>query len=150
MTGQSGDGNPEGTVSVYYGTPTATQLCQSTLTASGGQRRHLQLLADRQPADVGTYTSVDAVFTPGGPSSSNPNFTYTTSTSTPTQSFTVNPASESTTTSLNAVTSPITFGSETTETFTGTVTGQSGDGNPEGTVTSTTGPRRPRSCARAP
>ena len=44
-------------------------------------------------------------------------------------------SAEPTTTTLNAVTSPITFGSETTETFTGTVTGQSGDGNPEGTVT---------------
>ncbi len=39
-----------------------------------------------------------------------------------------------TTTSLNVVTSPITYGAETAETFTGTVTGQSGDGNPEGTV----------------
>ena len=32
------------------------------------------------------------------------------------------------------MTSPITYGSETTETFSGTVTGQSGDGYPEGTV----------------
>lgn len=41
---------------------------------------------------------------------------------------------ETTTTSLNTLTSPIYYGSETSETFTGTVTGQSGDGYPEGTV----------------
>ena len=46
----------------------------------------------------------------------------------------MSPASASTTTSLNALTSPITYGSETSETFSGTVTGQSGDGNPAGTV----------------
>ncbi len=78
---------------------------------------------------------MDAVYAPGGPSSSNPDFTYTASTSTPTQSFTVNPQSAGTTTSLNAVTSPVTYGAETAETFSGTVTGQSGDGYPEGTVT---------------
>ena len=49
--------------------------------------------------------------------------------------FTVSTASEGTTTSLNAVTTPITYGSETAETFTGTVTGQSGDGYPKGSVT---------------
>ena len=83
---------------------------------------------------------MDAVYAPGGPSSSNPGFTYTASTSSPTQSFTVNPQSAGTTTSLSAVTSPVTFGAETTETFSGTVTGQSGDGNPPGTVTVYYGP----------
>ena len=134
VTGQSGDGNPEGTVDVYYGTPTATQLCQSTLTASGANAATFSCALTASQLTLGTYTSVDAVFTPGGPSSSNADFTYTTSTSTPAQSFTVNPASESTTTSLNAVTSPVTYGAEGTETFSGTMTGQSGDGNPEGTV----------------
>ncbi len=86
---------------------------------------------------MGTYSSVDAVFSPATTSSSSPDFTYTTSTSSPTQSFTVSSSvsTESTTTSLNAVTSPITYGSETTESFSGTVTGASGDGYPEGTVT---------------
>ena len=73
-----------------------------------------------------------ATFAPGSPSSSNPGFTYTTSTSTPAQSFSVNPAPERDNHVTQRVTSPITFGSETTETFSGTVTGQSGDGNPRG------------------
>ncbi len=53
------------------------------------RQRRLQLLTDIVPLAVGTYSSVDAVFSPGGTSSSNPDFAYTTSTSTPTQSFTV-------------------------------------------------------------
>ena len=136
VTGQSGDGNPEGTVDVYYGTPTATQLCQSTLTASGADAATFSCALTASQLTVGTYTSVDAVFTPGGPSSSNADFTYTTSTSTPTQSFIVSASvsTEPSTTTLGAVTSPVTYGAEGTETFSGTVTGQSGDGNPEGTV----------------
>ena len=151
MTGQSGDGNPEGTVTVYYGTPTATQLCQSTLTASGANAATFSCALTASQLAVGTYTSVDAVFTPAGPSSSNPDFTYTGSTSTPTQSFTVSTSvsTEPTTTTLNAVTSPVTYGAETTETFTGTVTGQSGDGNPEGTVDVYYGTPTATSCAQS-
>ena len=134
MTGQSGDGYPEGTVTLYYGT-TPVALCSETLPAGSGDSAGFSCSLTASQLDVGTYSSVDAVFAPAGTSSSNPDFTYTTSTSSPTQSFTVDPASEPTTTSLNAVTSPITFGSETTESFSGTVTGQSGDGYPEGTVT---------------
>ena len=82
-----------------------------------------------------TYTDVDAVYTPGSPSSSNAGYSYITSTSTPAQSFIVNAApAESTTITLSAVTSPITYGSEGTETFSATVTGQSGYGYPEGAV----------------
>ena len=134
VTGQSGDGNPQGTVTIYEGSP-ATELCQSTLTASGANAATFSCALSASQLSLGTYNGVDAVYAPGSPSSSNTNVTYTTSTSTPAQSFTVNGASESTTTSLNSVTSPITFGSETSEVFTGTVTGQSGDGNPQGTVT---------------
>ncbi len=134
VNGLSGDGNPEGTVTVYYGTPTATQLCTSNLTASGANAATFSCALTASQLTVGTYASVDAVFAPAGTSSTDTNFTYTGSTSSPTQSFSVNPASENTTTSLSALTSPITFGNETTETFSGTVNGQSGGGNPEGTV----------------
>ncbi len=134
VSGQSGDGNPEGTVTVSYGTPTATELCQSTLTASGANAATFNCALTASQLDVGAYASVVAVFAPAGTSSSSPDFTYTGSTSTPTQSFTVDPASEATTTSLNAVTSPVTYGAETSETFSGTVTGASGDGYPEGTL----------------
>ncbi len=134
-----------------YGTPTATELCTSNLTASGANAATFSCALTASQLPVGTYSNVVAVFTPATTSSTNTNFTYTTSTSTPAQSFIVSASvsTEPTTTSLNAVTSPITYGSETTEVFTGTVTGQSGDGNPQGTVSVTRGPRRPPSCARA-
>ena len=83
VTGQSGDGNPEGTVSVYEGSPTATQLCQSALTASGANAATFSCALTASQLAAGTYSSVDAVYAPGGPSSSNPGFTYTASTSTP-------------------------------------------------------------------
>ncbi len=125
------NGNPQGTVSVNSG---STALCTSNLTASGANAATFSCALTASQLNVGTYSNVVAVFTPATSSSSNSGFTYSGSTSSPAQSFSVNPASEATTTSLNAVTSPITYGSETTETFTGTVTGQSGDGYPQGTL----------------
>ena len=139
VTGASGEGNPEGTVTLYFGTPTQTELCQSALTASGSDAATYSCSLTASQLATGTYSSVVAVYAPGTPSSSSTNYSYTTSTSTPAQSFTVNPATatpESTTTALTpTIASSTTYGSETTETFAGTVTGQSGDGNPEGTVT---------------
>ena len=132
VTGVSGDGNPQGTVTVNYGS-TPTQLCTSTLTASGGFAATYSCSLTASQLNAGTYTSVDAVYAAG--TSSNGNYSYNTSTSTPTQSFSVTPLAENTSTSLNSVTSSVTYGSETTETFSGTVTGVSGDGNPQGTVT---------------
>ena len=134
VTGQSGDGNPEGTVNVYYGTPTATQLCHEHPHRERRRRGDLQLCADRQPADVGTYTSVDAVFAPGGTSSSNLDFTYTGSTSTPDPELHGQPGIGEHHDQPQRRDLADHLGSETTETFTGTVTGQSGDGYPEGTV----------------
>ncbi len=136
VTGQSGDGYPEGTVTVYYGSPTQVALCSQLLPAGSGDVSSFTCSLTATQLGVGSYTSVVAVYSPGGTSSSNASFTYTTSTSSPVQSFTVNPASESTTTALTpTIASSTTYGSETTETFAGTVTGQSGDGIPQGTVT---------------
>ena len=132
VTGQSGDGYPEGTVAVKNGTAT---LCTETLPAGSGDSASFSCALTAAQLAVGTYSSVDAVFTPGTTSSSSSTVSYTASTSTPAKSFTVNRASKSTTTTLHAVTSPISVGAETAETFSGTVTGQSGDGYPEGTVT---------------
>jgi hypothetical protein len=135
VTGASGDGYPEGTVTLYY-TTTPVQMCAETLPAGSGDTATFSCPLTASQLSAATYGNVVAVFTPGtASSSSNGDFTYTTSTSTPAQSFTVNPESEGTITTLNTVTSPITFGSENAETFTGTVTGQSGDGAPGGTVT---------------
>ena len=133
VTGVNGDGNPTGTVTVKAG---ATTLCtDTTLTASGAfsATYSCPISSDTLLAASGTAYSVTATF--GGGNSSNTNFTYTASTSTPAQNLTVNAAAVATSTSLNTVTSPITYGSEATETFTGTVTGVNGDGNPTGTVT---------------
>ncbi len=69
VSGQSGDGNPEGTVTVYYGTPTATQLCTSNLTASGANAATFSCALTASQLTVGTYASVDAVFAPAGTSS---------------------------------------------------------------------------------
>jgi hypothetical protein len=134
VTGQSGDGYPKGSVTVYYGA-SPTVLCNEALPAGSGDSANFSCALTASQLTPNSYGSVDAVFTPAGTSSSNPDFTYTTSTSTPTQSITVDPLSVGTTTSLNAVTTPITYGAETSETFTGTVTGATGDGYPEGTVT---------------
>ena len=133
VTGVNGDGNPTGTVTVKAG---ATTLCtDTTLTASGAfsATYSCPISSDTLLAASGTAYSVTATF--GGGNSSNTNFTYTASTSTPAQNLTVNTAAVATSTSLTAITSPITYGSEATETFTGTVTGVNGDGNPTGTVT---------------
>ncbi len=45
MTGQSGDGYPEGTVTLYYGT-TPVALCSETLPDRQWRQRQLQLLTD--------------------------------------------------------------------------------------------------------
>ena len=135
VTGVSGDGYPEGTVVFNYGS-TPTMMCSSsstpTATTSYTATYSCSLGASQLPPS--TYTDVDAVYTPGTPSSSNSNYSYSTSTSTP-QSFTVSPASaQSTTTSLTLSLTSVTYGSEASETFSATVTGVSGDGYPEGTV----------------
>jgi uncharacterized ParB-like nuclease family protein len=132
VTGQSGDGYPKGTVTVKNGT---TTLCSETLPSGSGDSTSFTCALTAAQLAAGTYPNVDAVFTPATASSSAATVSYATSTSTPARSFTVNRASKSTTTTLHAVTSPITVGAETVESFSGTVTGQSGDGYPEGTVT---------------
>lgn len=136
VTGQSGDGYPEGTVAVYYGSGPPTELCSGALTGGSGDTASYSCSLTAIQLPAATYSNVDAVFTPGTPTGSeDPTYTYGTSTSAA-QSFTVStPAPETTTTSLNTVTSPITYGSEISETFTGTVTGVSGDGYPQGFAT---------------
>jgi hypothetical protein len=137
VTGHNGDGYPKGTVTVKNGT---TILCSETLPSGSGDSASYSCALTATQLAVGTYSSVDAVFSPAAPSSSSSTVSYTTSTSTPVKSFMVNRATKSTTTTLHAVTSPITVGAETAETFNGSVTGQSGDGYPEGTVTVKNGP----------
>jgi hypothetical protein len=106
-------------------------------------RRHLDprqqlqllghLLAHRLSSSPPAPTShVFATYTPGIPSSS----TSATPTSprplTPVQAFSV--GSANTTTGLGLSLTSVAYGAETSEIFTVSVTGQSGDGYPEGTV----------------
>ena len=136
VTGHSGDGYPEGTVTVQSG---ATPLCSEVLPAGSGDSAGYSCSPTNGSVLAASATPypITATFTPGTTSSSSIDFTYTTSTSSPAQSLTVNVSSSATatTTILNAVTSPITYGAENAEIFSGKVTGQSGDGYPKGTVT---------------
>ena len=129
VTGQTGDGHPEGTVAVYN---SATKLCSATLNPIGGHSASATCSLAAYELAGGAYSDVFATYSPGIPSSSNASFTYGTSSSTPLQSFSV--GSVNTTTGLVLSSSSVAYGSETSEIFTITVTGLSGDGYPEGTV----------------
>ena len=129
VTGQSGDGHPEGTVAVYNST---TKLCSATLIPVGGHSASVTCSLTAHELAGGSYSDVFATYSPGTPSSSNASYTYGTSSSTPVQSFSV--GSANTTTGLGLSSASVAYDSETSEIFTVTVTGQSGDGHPEGTV----------------
>ena len=129
VTGQTGDGHPEGTVAVYNST---TKLCSATLIPVGGHSASVTCSLTAHELAGGSYSDVFATYSPGTPSSSNASYTYGTSSSTPVQSFSV--GSANTTTGLGLSSASVAYDSETSEIFTVTVTGQTGDGHPEGTV----------------
>jgi hypothetical protein len=129
VTGQSGDGHPEGTVAVYNST---TKLCGATLSPVGGHSASVTCSLTAHELAGGYYSDVFATYSPGTPSSSNASYTYASSSSTPVKSFSV--GSANTTTALGLSLTSMAYGSEASEIFTVTVTGQSGDGHPEGTV----------------
>ena len=129
VTGQSGDGYPEGAVAVH---DSSTELCSATLNPGTGDVASVTCALTASELAAGDYDDVFATYSPGSPSSSDPSYTYGTSSSTPVQAFSVIPA---TATGLGLSLTSVAYGSETSEIFTVTVTGQSGDGYPEGTVT---------------
>jgi hypothetical protein len=129
VTGQTGDGHPEGTVAVYN---SATELCSATLSPVGGHSASATCSLTAHELAAGSYGDVFATYSPGTPSSSNAGYTYGTSSSTPVRVFSV--GSASTTTGLALSSASVAYDSETSEIFTVTVTGQTGDGHPEGTV----------------
>src|SRR5579862_540854 len=136
VTGQTSDGNPTGKVTVKA---TATTLCTATLTNTGTGKRATftcTLTTGKKLAASSTPYSVKAHYTGG--TSTNANFTYSASTST-SQSLTVDKAATATTTTLSVKSATITYGAETTETLSGTVTGLAGSGTPLGKVTINTG-----------
>jgi collagen type I/II/III/V/XI/XXIV/XXVII alpha len=132
VTGAATDGYPEGTVTIEK-SPTNTAICTATSTGHGTITATWTCTLTARKLTAGSY-SVKAHFAPGTPSSSTPSVGYTTSTSS-TASLTIKKASVTTTTTLSLNHPTATYGSETTETFTATVTGVATDGYPEGTVT---------------
>ena len=129
VTGQSGDGYPEGTVAVHN---SSTELCSATLNANSAYSAVATCSLTAHELAGGSYSDVFATYSPGIPSSSNASYTYGTSSSTPVQSFSV--GSVNTTTGLGLSSVSVIYDSETSEIFTVTVTGQTGDGHPQGTV----------------
>ncbi|MGA2805511.1 MAG: Ig-like domain repeat protein, partial [Acidimicrobiales bacterium] len=124
-----GDGYPEGTIAVYN---SATKLCSATVTSVSGDGASATCSLSANELAGGSYSDVFATYSPGTPSSSDASFTYGTSSSTPPQAFSV--FSAPTTTGLALSSPSVVYGAEISEIFTITVTGQSGDGYPEGTV----------------
>src|ERR1019366_9348254 len=127
VLGTSGDGDPVGSVSVFAGT---TLLCSATVTGNSDGTSSFTC-ASTVNLDANTY-SVTAVFTPSGATSTNLNYTYGGSTS-PALSLTVTTQVNTTTTALNTITSSVIDNAEN-QTFSGTVLGTSGDGDPVGSV----------------
>ena len=117
---------------MLYDGSTPVELCAETLPTGSGDSASFSCSLTANQLDAGSYSNVDAVFSPGGNSSSNSAFVYTTSTSTPAQIFTVTAALASTTTTLSLSSPSVTFGAEGSETFSRTVTGHAGDGSPRG------------------
>jgi hypothetical protein len=133
VTGQSGDGHPEGTVAVYSST---TKLCGATLTPIGGHGASATCSLTAHELAGGSYSQVFATYSPGTPSSSNASYTYGTSSSTPAETFSVIPVNitTSTTTSLELSALKVTYGDEQVEQFSVTVSPSYTGPVPNGTV----------------
>ena len=133
VTGQTGDGHPEGTVAVYNST---TKLCGATLTPIGGHSASTTCALTAHELAAGSYSDVFATYSPGTPSSSNASYTYGTSSSTPVQVFSVGSAiiTTSTTTSLDLSARRVTYGDEQVEQLTVSVSPQHPGTTPTGTV----------------
>jgi hypothetical protein len=76
-------------VTVKNGT---TTLCSQMLPSGSGDSTTYSCSLTASELSAGAYSSVDAVFTPGTNSSSNADFSYTGSASTPAQTLTVKPS----------------------------------------------------------
>jgi hypothetical protein len=128
VTGQASDGYPEGSVNVTYG-PSATLLCNAPLTGGSGDSASYSCPASSLLA-AGNYSNVVATYVPSGSSSSNQNFLYQTSTSSPAKSFNV--SKDTTATSVSVAPSLVTFGNESVAMFSVKVTTHNGEAVPTG------------------
>ncbi len=125
VTGQSGDGYPTTGAVAVVATDGST-VCTGSLTVGSGDAADFTCAVSTMGLAVGTY-KLHAHY--AGGTSSTSAYDYGASTSS-TQSVTVaTPTAKTATVVLSAVTSPVVLGSEA-QTFTGTVTGVTGDGYP--------------------
>jgi uncharacterized protein YfaP (DUF2135 family) len=129
VTGQSGDGYPEGTLTVYK---SSTQLCTRTLVekTTDGATATCSLSAIALP--VGSYSNVFATYTPSATSSSNTGYGYTASTSTPAMRLSV--AKDTTTTKVAVSPTTVTHLDESAAILTVSVTTHNGEAVPNGNV----------------
>ena len=134
VTGQSGDGHPEGTVAVYNST---TELCGATLIPVGGHSASVTCSLTTHELAGGSYSDVFATYSPGTPSSSKAKYTYGTSSSTPDQAFSVGTVNTTSTTktSLELSAGNVTYGDEQVEQLSVSVSPQDSGTTPTGTVT---------------
>jgi hypothetical protein len=136
VTGTAIGGSPTGTVQFYECGPTAVA---TACTSQGNPLGAPMIIA---PGAGDTATASGPSVTPGSLGfwcfaayySGDTNYQASSNIATD-GCFDVTQGSESTTTSLGLSAASVTYGGETTETFSGSVTGQPGDGYPEGSVT---------------
>ena len=126
VTGATGDGYPEGTVSVH---DVSTELCSAGLNRQTGDNASASCSLSSSQLVAGTYDDVFAIYSPASPSSSKSAYSYGTSSSTPAQTFVVNPV-----TAKPAFTSASTVTASVGSAFTSTV---STTGTPAATLTET-------------
>ncbi|HEX4162733.1 MAG TPA: family 16 glycosylhydrolase [Acidimicrobiales bacterium] len=127
VTGQSGDGYPEGTVTVYSA---STQLCSHTLVAKTTASSTASCSLSVGEIGAGIYSDVFATYTPSTTSSSNSKYAYTASTSASAARLSV--GKDTTTTKISEAPTIVTFGSESTAVFTAGVTAHNGEAVPNG------------------
>jgi sugar lactone lactonase YvrE len=116
VTGQSGDGYPEGSVALSNG---STPLCTGTLGGTTSDTASFSCSLTATQLAAGTYTQIIATFTPSTPSSSSAAYIYGGSVS-GTQSLTVN--NDPTLTTVSMSPTSVVYGSGTSVTFTVGVT----------------------------
>ena len=132
VTGHTDDGHPAGKVTVdATGSPLTNCTTLSLVAASSTDASSFTCTLGSSQLQAGHY-SLTASYAPGVPSSSDSYVTYEASQSS-TVGLSVVAAGASTATTLDPA--PVLYGSENSSPVTGVVTGQSGDGHPEGKVT---------------
>jgi hypothetical protein len=117
VTGQKNDGAPEGTVNVTYGT-SATPLCSATLVpGTGDTSTYKCALTSNTQLTAANYLTVRATFVPGSPSSTSPNYAYTTSMSGPFSGDNFLVKKDSTTIKVTVSPNSVTLGAESLAIF---------------------------------